>query len=76
MRRRLAAACGRAGLPAVKPHGLRRSFATILANEGMEAVQLRTVMRHADLKTTLGYYVAVDARRAAASARAAMRRAE
>jgi integrase len=76
MRRRLAAACGRAGLPVVKPHGLRRSYGTILANEGMEAVQLRTVMRHADLKTTLGYYITVNARRAAAAGRAAMRRAE
>ena len=76
MRRRLVAACGRAGLPVVRPHGLRRSFGTILANEGMEAVQLRTVMRHADLKTTLGYYVTVDARRAAAAARAAIRGAE
>jgi len=47
------------------PHGLRRSFVTILANEGMSAPALRIVARHADIKTTLKFYARVDARRAA-----------
>jgi integrase len=70
-RRRLRAACKRAGLPDVKPHGLRRSF----GNEGMEAVQLQRVMRHSDIKTTLTYYIRVNDRRAAEEARRMIERA-
>jgi integrase len=64
-RKHLKAACVRAGLPEILPHGLRRSFVTILANEGMSAPALRIVARHADIKTTLKFYARVDARRAA-----------
>ncbi len=64
-RLRLKQACIRAGLPPILPHGLRRTFGTILANEGMQAAQLQRVMRHADIKTTMDFYVRVDDRRAA-----------
>ena len=64
-RKHLKAACVRAGLPEILPHGLRRSFCTILANENMAAPALRIVARHADIKTTLRFYARVDARRAA-----------
>lgn len=57
------------------PHGLRRSLATILANEGIEAHQLQKVMRHSDPRTTAGCYARVDERRAAAAARARLARA-
>lgn len=67
-RRRLRAACHRAGLPAILPHGLRRSFGTVLANEGMEAAQLQRVMRHGDVKTTLQFYARINERRAAKAA--------
>lgn len=68
-RRRLAEACRRAGLPAIKPHGLRRSYGTLLANDGMESLQLATVMRHRDLATTRLYYAAIREREAAEAAR-------
>jgi integrase len=64
-RRRLRAACRRAALPEILPHGLRRSFVTVLANEGLAAPALQCVARHTDIKTTLRFYAKVDARRAA-----------
>jgi integrase len=67
-RKRLKAACVRAGLPEILPHGLRRSFVTCLANEGMPGPTLQHVARHADIKTTLKYYARLDSRRAAADA--------
>jgi integrase len=67
-RRRLKAACHRAELPEILPHGLRRSFLTILANGGLPAADLQQVARHVDLKTTLQFYVKVNARRAAIDA--------
>jgi hypothetical protein len=54
---------------------LRRSFATILADEGLPAAKLRVVMRHLDIKTTLRFYASVDGRRAAEEARALLERA-
>jgi len=75
-RKRLKAACARAGLPEILPHGLRRSFVTILANDGMAAPALQRVARHADIKTTLQFYARVDARRAADDAAARLRHAE
>jgi integrase len=68
-RAELRAACKVAGLPEITPHGLRRTFGTILANSGMQAQQLQRVMRHADIGTTLKYYVRIDDRRAAEEAR-------
>jgi integrase len=66
---RLKAACKATGLPEITPHGLRRTFGTILANSGMQAQQLQRVMRHADIQTTLRYYVRIDERKAAIEAR-------
>jgi integrase len=68
-RARLRRACAQAGLPIITPHGLRRTFATILANSGMQPQQLQRVMRHADIQTTLKFYVRLDERAAAAEAR-------
>ena len=74
-RTRLRAACARTGLPAILPHGLRRSFLTVLANEGLGAPALQCVARHADIKTTLRFYAKVDARRAAGEALQRLERA-
>ncbi len=41
-------------------HDLRRSFGTRWAKKEMPAV-LRRLMRHADIATTMGYYVDIDA---------------
>lgn len=38
-----------------RPHDLRRSFATIMANRRMPMSMLQLVLGHADLKTTQGY---------------------
>jgi integrase len=67
-RTRLRAACERAGLPPILPHGLRRSFLSILANGGLPAADLQQVARHVDIKTTLQFYVKINARRAAVDA--------
>ena len=42
------------------PHDFRRSFATRLAPR-VRPVTLRAIMRHADIRTTLQYYVELDA---------------
>jgi integrase len=42
------------------PHDFRRSFATRLAPK-VRPVTLRAIMRHADIRTTLQYYVDLDA---------------
>lgn len=36
---------------------LRHSFATACVNEGMEVSKLSRIMGHADIKTTMRYYV-------------------
>lgn len=44
-------------LPRVTMASLRHSFATACVNEGMEASKLSRIMGHADIKTTMRYYV-------------------
>lgn len=44
-------------LPRVTLASLRPSFATACVNEGMEASKLARIMGHADIKTTMQYYV-------------------
>jgi len=58
-------ACRAAGVPAVGPHDLRRTFATILARAGLDPLALKTVMRHAKIETTEKFYVDMDRERAA-----------
>jgi len=75
-RPKVKAACGRAELPTITPHGLRRSLATILANAGMAAPQLQKIMRHVDIKTTLTFYSKVNERTAWRDAHRRYERAE
>ena len=44
-------------LPRVTMASLRHSFATACVNEGMEVSKLSRIMGHADVKTTMRYYV-------------------
>lgn len=44
-------------LPRVTMASLRHSFATACVNEGMEVSKLSRIMGHADIKTTMRYYV-------------------
>lgn len=44
-------------LPRVTCASLRHSFATACVNEGMEVSKLSRIMGHADIKTTMRYYV-------------------
>lgn len=46
-----------APLPRVTMASLRHSFATACVNEGMEVSKLSRIMGHADIKTTMRYYV-------------------
>ena len=49
-----------AGGTCASAHDLRRSFDTRWAKRAMPAV-LKRLMRHADISTTMGYYVDLDA---------------
>jgi integrase/recombinase XerC len=52
----LSAWCRRLGLPHIHPHQLRHSYATRLANAGINEMQLKDLMGHSDFNTTLGYF--------------------
>jgi len=65
LREKLKEACERAGVPQIRPHGLRKTLATILPRKGLPPFDLRTVLGHSSIETTAEYYVAEDRRRAA-----------
>jgi integrase/recombinase XerC len=48
--------CKRLGIPRRRVHQLRHSFATRMANAGMDSLVLRDLMGHSSLPTTLGYF--------------------
>jgi len=50
-----------AGLPPMTLHGLRHSHATECRRRGMLPEALKVRMGHGNIKTTMGYYVDVDA---------------
>lgn len=51
----------RADVPNVHPHRFRRTFATGLANRGMEIQEIGKLLGHANLNTTLTYVYTSDA---------------
>jgi integrase len=53
--RRFQAACNRAGVPVIRFHDLRHTFATQLAASGVPLRALQEFLGHADLKTTQIY---------------------
>lgn len=54
-RRAFVAANQAVGVPGLTPHRLRGTFATLLSEAGVPVQDIQKVMRHKDLKTTLGY---------------------
>jgi integrase/recombinase XerC len=48
--------CRRLGIPPVHVHQFRHSFATRLANASIDSLVLKTLMGHADLRTTNRYF--------------------
>jgi len=54
-RKAIHAACKAAGLPLLSAHRLRATFATLLAHQGIPLSVVQRLMRHKDIKTTMGY---------------------
>lgn len=50
----------RAGVTNVHPHRFRRTFATSLANRGMDIQEIGKLLGHANLNTTLTYVYSSD----------------
>ena len=50
----------RAGVDNVHPHRFRRTFATGLANRGMDIQEIRKLLGHSNLNTTLEYVYTSD----------------
>jgi site-specific recombinase XerC len=48
--------CKRLGIPRRRVHQLRHSFATRMANAGMDSLVLRDLLGHSSLATTRGYF--------------------
>jgi integrase len=47
-------------LPRVKPHGVRKSFGSILAQSGVPLPVVKELMGHADIQVTSEHYIFVD----------------
>ena len=50
----------RAGVDNVHPHRFRRTFATGLANRGMDIQEIRTLLGHSNINTTMEYVYTSD----------------
>jgi integrase/recombinase XerC len=60
MQERLAYWCRMAGVPHINIHRLRHTFATWLANADMDILQLKELLGHASIATTLQYTKIAD----------------
>lgn len=49
-------------IPPITPHWLRHTYATMLYNAGVDVMTAKTLLGHADIKTTLGIYTHLDQR--------------
>lgn len=49
----------RAGLPAISPHGLRHTFASMLNASGVDIARISAELGHSNVNTTLGIYTHV-----------------
>lgn len=52
-------------LPYIKPHGLRKAFATHLAENGADVREVQALLRHESLETTRIYFATVETARLA-----------
>lgn len=59
-KRSLAHAFKQAGIEGVTPHGLRKTFCTLLARKGVHPRVAQELMRHADIRMTMGIYTEID----------------
>ena len=59
-RKRMQALQERADLPVYGPHRMRHSVLTHLANKGVSPYALQAFARHANMRTTMKYYVHLD----------------
>jgi site-specific recombinase XerD len=60
MQERLAYWCRKAGVPHTRIHRLRHTFATRFANAGMDIMQLKELLGHSSIATTLQYTKMMD----------------
>jgi integrase/recombinase XerC len=60
MQERLAHWCRKAGVPHTRIHRLRHTFATWMANAGMDTMQLKELLGHSSIATTLQYTKIMD----------------
>ena len=51
----------RAGIDNVHPHRFRRTFATMLASRGMSVQEIKKLMGHSNINTTMLYITVLDA---------------
>mgnify|MGYP004540896269 CR=1 FL=1 len=54
--------CNKYSLKKVSPYGLRRSFATLCAEKGIDKLVLMKLMGHSDYQTTVQYYIKVTSK--------------
>jgi integrase/recombinase XerC len=71
IRQRLHYWCNKLGLPRIRVHRLRHTYATRLANADINTLVLRDLMGHSSLGTTMGYFK-IGARKVAREYFAAM----
>ena len=57
---RLARMAARAGVPRISPHGLRHTFGTLAAKQGIYPEAISEQMGHKDIATTMNLYVEFD----------------
>ena len=50
----------RSGLPAMSPHDLRHTCASLLLQSGADIKSVQDILGHADASTTLNFYVRSD----------------
>ena len=66
VRKALHAICTRAGVPYIRPHKYRHAVVDAALAKGADQLTLKELLGHADVRTTIDYYVHINARKQAA----------